>query len=145
MVSAERAREGTRSTWEELSWTGKPSGTVSVVLCIVVVVADISSRFCILTSQCTFRKLTLVTSQLHDPTADSPSNTTTSIAQHLNPVFDDATGYYPPSKVRFEWAGQTEGGEGHVKASLETATGSGAVGENNLIEKVDVLAEIPYV
>ncbi|CDZ98404.1 Oxidative stress survival, Svf1-like [Phaffia rhodozyma] len=91
-------------------------------------------------------KLSLVTSQLHNPQPeDDKSSVTTSMATHMDLVQDSFTGYSPPSRVKFEWAGEALNNEGAVKAWVENETGSGEVGEKGLIEKVDVLAEIPYL
>ena len=53
-------------------------------------------------------------------------------------VTDKDTGYAAPGHIKFEWKGK--GGEATVEADQGIVTG-----ENGLIEKVDVLAEIPYV
>jgi hypothetical protein len=90
-------------------------------------------------------KISFLTSQLHTPTpAADVKPSTTSQATHLSPVADAFTGYTPPSRVRFDWVG-TDAQGGELKAWTENATGSGNVGEDGLIEKVDVLGEIPYL
>ncbi|KAL7416670.1 oxidative stress survival, Svf1-like protein [Mrakia frigida] len=90
-------------------------------------------------------KLTLVTSQLHAPGETGSSKGTVSKVTHLDVAKDEFTGYMAPRKVKFEWAGPVEGGAGEASAWIEGPSGTGAVGEDGLIEKVDVLAEIPYV
>ena len=68
-------------------------------------------------------------------------------AVHLEPEYDPETGYEQPSKIRFEWAGASvvpSIAKGDVKAVLDVHVG-GPGAPNGLIEKVDVLAEIPYV
>lgn len=125
-------------------------------------------------SSCIIRKLTLVTSQLHAAGAKGTTTSTVSKVTHNNPAKDEFTGYNAPASVKFEWSGPVEGvshsssatdpsrrglaqtdatsihfrvfqGEGTASAYLDTVTGAGEVGVGNLIEKVDVLAEIPYV
>jgi len=71
------------------------------------------------------------------PAVDAPVQ---SRAVHLEPVLDSETGYRQPSRIRFTWKGPVLGGElGDVKAEIEVAVGS-----KGLVQKVDVLAEIPY-
>ncbi|KAL1411395.1 putative cell survival pathways protein [Vanrija albida] len=61
-------------------------------------------------------------------------------AKHLNPVKDKDTGYLAPTGYEFIWAGDRSDKEGKFEANL-------TVDDLNagLVEKVDVLAEIPYV
>jgi len=58
---------------------------------------------------------------------------------------DSETGYNIPGAIEFKWAGQCSDGKGRVSAGLSVPTLGKTVGEGGLIEKVDVLAEIPYV
>lgn len=58
---------------------------------------------------------------------------------------DAETGYNAPGAIEFKWAGQRVDGKGKVTAGLSVPTLGKSVGEGGLIEKVDVLAEIPYV
>lgn len=68
---------------------------------------------------------------------ESPSEDISSVTQTGN-VKDKDTGYAAPGHIKFVWKGE--------KASAEIEADQGIkVGENGLIEKVDVLAEIPYV
>ncbi|KAF5367378.1 hypothetical protein D9758_003690 [Tetrapyrgos nigripes] len=67
-------------------------------------------------------------------------------ASHLKPVLDPETGYQKPSELLFEWAGPSviRGSSGTYKALLQVDVGD-VEKPKGLIEKVDVLAEIPYV
>ena len=51
---------------------------------------------------------------------------------------DKDTGYAAPGHIKFVWKGDKSGAEIEADQGIN-------VGENGLIEKVDVLAEIPYV
>ena len=81
----------------------------------------------------------LVTGQTSSPSGEfqNPSGDVSSATQTRN-VKDKDTGYAAPGHIKFEWKGK--GGEATVEADQGIVTG-----ENGLIEKVDVLAEIPYV
>lgn len=65
---------------------------------------------------------------------------------HLAPYLDAETGYEVPSGLTYTWAGPSiaEGAQGNITASLKVDVG-GAEAPIGLVEKVDVLAEIPYV
>ncbi|KAG6373509.1 oxidative stress survival, Svf1-like protein [Boletus reticuloceps] len=65
---------------------------------------------------------------------------------HVEPVHDPDTGYRKPSALDFRWAGPSilSVPQGTISASLYVDVGNVAV-PKGLIEKVDVLAEIPYV
>lgn len=67
-------------------------------------------------------------------------------AAHLDTQHDPDTGYDAPGRIVFEWAGPNllPNVTGDVKAKLELDVGAGA-SPKGLIEKVDVLAEIPKV
>lgn len=67
-------------------------------------------------------------------------------AHHLNPVHDPDTGYMQPTAVEFQWSGPSllPGVDGSVNASVHLDVGSPS-SPKGLIEKVDFLAEIPYV
>lgn len=59
---------------------------------------------------------------------------------------DRETGYNAPGAIEFKWAGNKVAGEkSRVSASVSVPKLGATVGEGGLIEKVDVLAEIPYV
>lgn len=72
------------------------------------------------------------------------------IVQHLDPVLDSETGYKVPQTVRYAWQGpllkdgkaQGDVVEAELKVNLGKPTPSEAKG---LIEKVDVLGEIPLL
>jgi len=65
---------------------------------------------------------------------------------HLAPYHDADTGYQAPSGIKYSWAGPSliSSAPGNVSASVQVDLGP-ASAPNGLIEKVDVLAEIPYV
>lgn len=88
-------------------------------------------------------KLVLVTAHSNWPGQDS---SLVCKASHHSLENDPDTGYDKPSELSFEWAGPSVGSE---KGSTYTAKVSVDVGSvaspKGLIEKVDVLAEIPYV
>jgi len=67
-------------------------------------------------------------------------------ATHLDPAHDPDTGYDQPSKITFTWKGTScvTAVEGDVSASLVVDVG-GPAEPKGLIEKVDVLGEIPYI
>ncbi|KAL0573686.1 putative cell survival pathways protein [Marasmius crinis-equi] len=62
---------------------------------------------------------------------------------HLNAIHDADTGYKKPSEILFEWAGPSILPEtpGTYRGSLRVDVAE----DKGLIEKVDILAEIPYV
>jgi hypothetical protein len=65
-------------------------------------------------------------------------------AVHLAPAMDPETGYRQPTKIRFTWKGPAlECEKGEVKAELEADVGT-PESPKGLVQKVDVLAEIPY-
>ncbi|KAG8711796.1 putative cell survival pathways protein [Ceratobasidium sp. 394] len=65
-------------------------------------------------------------------------------AVHLAPVLDPETGYRQPTRIRYTWQGPAVGdAKGDVKAELEVDVGTPEA-PKGLLEKVDVLAEIPY-
>jgi hypothetical protein len=92
-------------------------------------------------------KLIAVTAEVVLP-GEKPSEDPSgqSHAQHLDHHPDKETGYKPPSRFVFTWGGPSvvEGVKGNVSATLELNSGTPQQ-FNGLIEKVDVLAEIPYV
>ncbi len=66
------------------------------------------------------------------------------MAIHTSPSRDKDTGYAVPSGLEFEWEGERRDGKGRAGAKLAIDAGQ-ALGKGGLMEKVDVLAEIPYV
>jgi len=63
-------------------------------------------------------------------------------ATHLEPTYDQDTDYNQPKRILYHWAGSSTNGP--IEASLELDVG-GPSEPRGLLEKVDVLAEIPYV
>jgi hypothetical protein len=86
----------------------------------------------------------IVTGQTH-PGGYPTLSTAISRATHTSTAKDDFTGYDGPTGINFEWEADSraEGG-GRVRAEL-TVPLSVKDGEGGLIEKVNVLAEIPYL
>jgi hypothetical protein len=68
---------------------------------------------------------------------ENPSGDISSVTQTGN-LKDKDTGYAAPGHIKFVWKGDKSGAEIEADQGIN-------VGENGLIEKVDVLAEIPYV
>jgi len=90
-------------------------------------------------------KLVAVTAETAWPGEDQLDNAAViSRATHSGLVADADTGYDAPSEMVFRWAGPSLGAEGTVDATLKVDVG-GPAAPKGLIEKVDVLAEIPYV
>ena len=58
---------------------------------------------------------------------------------------DKDTGYLAPTGVSFEWEGDRIDGKGGASAKVTLEKAGAEIGQGGLIEKVDVLAEIPYV
>ncbi|KAI9639430.1 oxidative stress survival, Svf1-like protein [Dioszegia hungarica] len=80
------------------------------------------------------------------PTAFPALNDDVSAVTQTPGAKDKDTGYNAPSAIEFKWAGNRVGGEkGRVSAAVAVPLLGTTVGEGGLIEKVDVLAEIPYV
>ncbi|KAJ6576464.1 oxidative stress survival Svf1-like protein [Mycena vulgaris] len=92
-------------------------------------------------------KLAAVTSETHwpdeEPSADAPMK---SRAFHLNTELDTETGYQAPGEVAFEWAGTSLLPEspGTYAAKIKVDVGNNE-NPKGLVEKVDILAEIPRV
>ncbi|WWD17189.1 hypothetical protein CI109_101627 [Kwoniella shandongensis] len=95
----------------------------------------------------------LITGQTHAPSNssadDNPAyptvNQDISSATHLSPVRDKETSYAIPEGIEFKWEGDRRDGKGRVSADVKLEKAGQVLNENGLIEKVDVLAEIPYV
>jgi hypothetical protein len=90
-------------------------------------------------------KLVAVTAETKWPGEESTSSVV-SRATHLKPVQDPDTSYGKPSEIVFEWKGPSivPDAQGTVEAKLHVDLGD-VQHPKGLIEKVDVLAEIPYV
>jgi hypothetical protein len=92
-------------------------------------------------------KLAAVTAETTWPDENAPDNApVTSRAMHLGLVADEETGYDAPSELVFRWAGPSivADAQGTMDATLKVDVGA-PTAYKGLIEKVDVLAEIPYV
>ncbi|EKM78881.1 hypothetical protein AGABI1DRAFT_114442 [Agaricus bisporus var. burnettii JB137-S8] len=91
-------------------------------------------------------KLVAVTAQTVWPDEDSDESVVKSKATHLRPEVDPDTGYKKPEEISYEWKGPSlvPGAPGDITAHQVVSVGSVA-NPQGLIEKVDVLAEIPYV
>ncbi|TFY83296.1 hypothetical protein EWM64_g726 [Hericium alpestre] len=90
-------------------------------------------------------KLASVTAETKWPDEEQPEQADViSRATHLNPVHDPDTGYNQPTELLFRFAGPSllPDAPGTVEATLPTSVGS-PTEPKGLIEKVDVLAEIP--
>lgn len=90
-------------------------------------------------------KLAAVTAETKwpgEPVADKPSVLSRTV--HHDKSLDDFTGYDVPSTVSFHWVGPSvvPGAEGSLSADLSVHVGTPGE-EIGLIEKVDVMAEIP--
>ncbi|RDB26308.1 Survival factor 1 [Hypsizygus marmoreus] len=91
-------------------------------------------------------KLASVTAETKWPDEELLDNAVISRATHLKPVFDPATSYKQPSAILFQWQGRSliADSPGALAAKLHVDVGD-VENPKGLIEKVDVLAEIPYV
>lgn len=91
-------------------------------------------------------KLVAVTAQTVWPDENSDESVVKSKATHLRPEVDPDTGYKKPEEISYEWKGPSlvPGAPGDITAHQVVSVGSVA-NPQGLIEKVDVLAEIPYV
>ncbi|KAJ3567406.1 hypothetical protein NP233_g6385 [Leucocoprinus birnbaumii] len=91
-------------------------------------------------------KLVAVTAQTKWPGEDNDSEEVKSKVTHLKPEHDPDTSYKMPNEILFEWKGKSliPGVSGDISASTLVNLGTVAKPQG-LMEKVDVLAEIPYV
>jgi hypothetical protein len=89
----------------------------------------------------------IVVGQTHcpDPTAYPALSDDVSTATHSNSVQDKDTGYGAPGAIEFEWKGKRVDGNGYAGGKIVVPQLGATIGEGGLIEKVDVLAEIPYI
>ena len=90
-------------------------------------------------------KLVCVTTEIKWPGKDYPEGVTyVSRASHHNTEHDPDTTYAKPKELQFAWSGPSllKDASGKVSAELKVDVGSNAA-PKGLIEKVDVLAEIP--
>ncbi|PPQ64562.1 hypothetical protein CVT26_001960 [Gymnopilus dilepis] len=90
-------------------------------------------------------KLVSITAETNWP-GEEHSGNLISRTTHLNPEKDPDTSYPKPNDILFEWKGPSvvSDAPGTVEAKLQADLGTVA-SPKGLIEKVDVLAEIPYV
>jgi len=90
-------------------------------------------------------KLVAVTSETRWP-GEEIQGTVISRANHVSREPDADTGYSQPTRIRFEWKSPSIASDapGTVEALLDIDLGS-VEKPKGLIDKVDVLAEIPYV
>ncbi|KAF8071897.1 survival factor 1 [Lyophyllum atratum] len=91
-------------------------------------------------------KLLSVTADTKYPGEEPLDTGVISRTTHLNAVLDPDTSYQQPRQILFKWQGPSiiADAPGPVKAQLEVDVGDNE-NPKGLIEKVDVLAEIPYV
>jgi hypothetical protein len=90
----------------------------------------------------------IVVGQTHTPPGSEsyPAlNDDVSSATHSSPVHDKFTGYNAPGAIEFQWEGKRVDGKGRASAKVSVDKLGAELGEGGLIEKVDVLAEIPYI
>ncbi|RSH87266.1 putative cell survival pathways protein [Saitozyma podzolica] len=90
----------------------------------------------------------IVVGQTHTPPGSEsyPAlNDDVSSATHSSPVHDKFTGYNAPGAIEFQWEGKRVDGKGKASAKVSVDKLGAELGEGGLIEKVDVLAEIPYI
>jgi len=85
----------------------------------------------------------IVTGQTHGDGYPIISNDI-SMAIHNDSAKDKMTGYMAPSGIEFEWEGDRRDGQGRAGATLVIDQLGSTEGEGGLMEKVDVLAEIPF-
>ncbi|KAF8149909.1 survival factor 1 [Crassisporium funariophilum] len=90
-------------------------------------------------------KLAAITSETRWP-GEETTGSMISRTTHLNSEHDPDTGYGKPSQILFEWKGPSilPDAPGTLEAKIQVDLGS-VEKPHGLIEKVDVLAEIPYV
>lgn len=91
-------------------------------------------------------RLAAVTAETKWPSEEQVNGSVISRATHLNVVKDSDTGYDVPTGIEFQWQGPSlvTGSPEPLTAKLLTDLGD-IKHPKGLIEKVDVLAEIPYV
>lgn len=83
-------------------------------------------------------------SAIYPQALETPSEDV-STCKHLSTVKDSFTGYPAPTGMEVDWSGERRDGQGKASAKLVVDKLGAVEGEGGLIEKVDVLAEIPYV
>jgi hypothetical protein len=90
-------------------------------------------------------KLATVTTETKWP-GEEPTGSVVSRTTHLRAEHDPETSYNKPTEIVYEWKGTSllSNAPGAVEGKLLVDLGTNG-SPNGLIEKVDVLAEIPYV
>lgn len=90
-------------------------------------------------------KLACITAETKWPGEES-TGPVISRATHINPEIDPDTSYGKPKEILYEWKAPSilPDAPGTVEAKLSASVGS-VDSPQGLVEKVDVLAEIPYV
>lgn len=90
-------------------------------------------------------KLVAITAETKWP-GEEAEDSVISRATHVKSEHDPETGYPQPTEIVFEWRGPSTvpDAPGTIEARLEAHLGTSEK-PRGLIEKVDVLAEIPYV
>lgn len=90
--------------------------------------------------------LAAVTAETEWPDEERAEAEVVSKATPLDLAYDPDTDYHTPSGILFQWAGPSllKGATGIVKGQIRADLGT-VEEPKGLIEKVDVLAEIPYV
>jgi hypothetical protein len=90
-------------------------------------------------------KLAAVTAETRYPGEPQPEGAeVVSRAAHSRTATDPDTGYAAPTELTFNWTAPAIGADGKVDATLQLDLGPPNQ-YKGLVEKVDVLAEIPYV
>ena len=90
--------------------------------------------------------LATVTAETKWPDEEAEAAEAVSRATPVNVTYDPDTDYHTPNEILFQWAGPSllKGSTGILKGQITADLGDVAQ-PKGLIEKVDVLAEIPYV
>lgn len=92
-------------------------------------------------------KLVSVVAETKWPDEEQPEKAAViSRAKHIGAIMDVDTGYNAPSEIEYRWAGPSlvKDAQGTIDATVKVDLGP-PTAYKGLIEKVDVLAEIPYV
>ncbi|KZV68286.1 oxidative stress survival Svf1-like protein [Peniophora sp. CONT] len=87
-------------------------------------------------------KLAAVTAETKWPGDKAEEGTIVSRVDHLKPIIDPDTTYAAPTALLFTWKAPSLVGSGDIKAVLQVDVGEPSA-PKGLIEKVDVLGEIP--
>ncbi|KAL7421646.1 putative cell survival pathways protein [Cryptotrichosporon argae] len=135
-------------TTDDYGPAGKNSGRTKVNLGAIYTTADPSSAPLVVVGE------THVPAGTKVPWAAEKAaggvSATKSSATHIGAALDKDTGYAVPSRIEYAWEGPKLSGtmadaSGATVLARVAVDASATVGTAGLIEKVDVLAEIPYV